>query len=85
MRDWIEEALEVRENCELGNPLLLSHDFTRPIGWKRPLAVHMEPGLSRLVGLSLLPEIREESERLAGMLRRYLKKRMVDEHLPAGA
>lgn len=67
------------DNCEIDNPLLLSHDLTRPIGWSRAVTVHMEPGLSRLVGQQLLPEDEDEVERLASALDGYLQKKLVDE------
>jgi hypothetical protein len=67
------------DNCELGNPLLLNHDFTRPIGWTRAVAIHMEPGLSRLVGQHLIPETENEIDHLAATLNRYLQKKLADE------
>ncbi len=67
------------DNCEIGNPLLLSHDLTRPIGWSRAVAVHMEPGLSRLVGQHLIPENEDELGRLASSLNGYLQTKLVNE------
>jgi hypothetical protein len=67
------------DNCEVGNPLLLSHDFTRPIGWTQAIAVHMEPGSSRLVGHNLIPESKDEMTYLGSLLNGYLQKRLGDE------
>lgn len=37
------------DNWHLGVPMLFSHDIHRPIGWSRPFALHLEPGIARLV------------------------------------
>lgn len=68
------------DNCEIGNPLLLSHDLISPIGWSRTVTVHMEPGLSRLVGQHLIPENEDEVDRLASMLNGYLQAKLVNEY-----
>jgi hypothetical protein len=68
------------DNCEIGNPVLLSHDLTRPIGWSRAVSVHIEPCLSRLVGHQLLPENDDEVEHLESALAGYLQKKLVDEY-----
>lgn len=67
------------DNCEIGNPVLLNHDLTRPIGWSRGVAVHMEPGYSRLVGQHLVPENDREGRQLESVLNGYLQMKLVDE------
>ena len=52
------------ENGEIGNPLDISHDFLRIIGWNFPVALHFEPGLTRLSGISLIPKTSEESKQI---------------------
>jgi len=59
--------------------MTLGHDILRPVGWSRPIAVHFEPGLTRLVGLSLIVETDEESERLFQSLSAYLQVKRVEE------
>ncbi len=70
------------DNCEIGNPLLLRHDFLRPVGWNRPVAVHIESSLTRSVSLSLVPETQEESEQISRSLNAYLQMRLVEECKP---
>ena len=57
-------ALALWENGEIGNPLNISHDSLRIIGWNFPIALHIEPGSTRLFGVSLIPETSEESKRI---------------------
>jgi hypothetical protein len=55
-----------------GMPLLISHDFTRALGWQYPFAVHFEPGLTRLTGLGLMVEGDQETEQLLDALSSHL-------------
>jgi hypothetical protein len=52
------------DNCLLGIPTLVAHDQSRPLGWNYPIAIHIEPGLTRLVGTNLIPETEEDRKRL---------------------
>jgi hypothetical protein len=49
-------------------PLLISHDFTRAMGWQYPFAVHFEPGLTRIAGLGLMVDNQRESKQLSNAL-----------------
>lgn len=62
------------DNAEIGNPSPLSHDSTRPIGWTLPLAIHFEPGLTRLTGCMLVPETREDREQLRILQQEHLNR-----------
>ncbi len=53
---------------DVGMPLLISHDFQRAIGWQYPFAIHFEPGLTRLSGLGLMVDNKEESKQLSDAL-----------------
>lgn len=53
------------DECLLGVPNLVAHDQSRPLGWGYPIAVHIEPGLTRLAGVSLIPETEEDRKRLS--------------------
>src|SRR6185503_17376247 len=57
-----------------GMPMLISHDFTRPLGWQYPFAIHFEPGLTRFVGLGLMVESNHESEQLFNALASHLAR-----------
>jgi hypothetical protein len=52
------------DDCLLGIPNLVAHDQSRPLGWGYPIAIHIEPGLTRLVDVSLIPETEEDRKRL---------------------
>jgi hypothetical protein len=53
---------------DIGMPLLISHDFLRAIGWQYPFGIHFEPGLTRLSGLGLMVDNKEESKQLSDAL-----------------
>jgi hypothetical protein len=57
---------------DVGMPLLISHDFQRAIGWQYPFAIHFEPGLTRLSGLGLMVDNKEESQQLSDALVSYV-------------
>lgn len=57
---------------DVGMPLLISHDFQRAIGWQYPFAIHFEPGLTRLSGLGLMVDNKEESKQLSNALVSYV-------------
>jgi hypothetical protein len=60
------------EAWEIGAPMLIGHDFSRPIGWSSPIALHVEPGLSRLYAVMRVAENAEEGEQLRQRLRAFL-------------
>ena len=52
------------DSCLVGIPSLVAHDHSRPLGWVYPIAAYLEPGLTRLVSVSQLPETREDRDLL---------------------
>jgi hypothetical protein len=60
------------DNFEIGIPNLVSHDFSRPIGWSRPVAIHIEPGVTRLFGLSEIAEKEDEAKEIFQSLNAFL-------------
>lgn len=67
-----------------GIPSTMSHDALRPIGWAWPFAIHIEPGLARLIGFLEVSEP-SERERLLAAYTQYLSKRDEEEareHVP---
>jgi hypothetical protein len=52
------------DGCVHGMPTHLSYDMLRLAGWCRPVAVYLEPGLTRLMGMGELPETEEERREL---------------------
>jgi hypothetical protein len=65
----------LRHSWQIGIPMLLSHDIHRPVGWNRPLGLYLEPGLTRLVGIILLPENTEEQQAIYESHNSYLAKK----------
>lgn len=60
--DTLENILN--QNWITGVPTHIGHDIHRPIGWTRPIGLYFEPGLSRLVGIRLIPETNKEQDYL---------------------
>jgi hypothetical protein len=44
--------------------MCISHDAHRPVGWNLPVGIHLEPGLARLMGISLIAESHDDSQHL---------------------
>jgi hypothetical protein len=47
-----------------GISMNLNHDLTMPVGWVRPLALYLEPGLGRVAGLAHIAENKEETQKV---------------------
>lgn len=47
-----------------GVPMHLGHDMHKPVGWSFPYGLYFQPGLTRSVGLAILPQTEEESKRI---------------------
>jgi hypothetical protein len=56
----LEEALS--DKWLEGVPVNIGHDLHKPLGWGRPFGLYLEPGLSRLMGLTYIPENKEEQQ-----------------------
>lgn len=54
----------IYDTCLLGIPMHISHDLSRPIGWSYPRTVYFEPGLTRTVAVTFLPETEDDNHRL---------------------
>lgn len=54
----LESALQ--QGWKIGTPSFLSHDYHRPVGWSRPLALYFEPNLTQLVGVTQQIESSDE-------------------------
>ncbi|MBM4035568.1 MAG: hypothetical protein FJ291_27825 [Planctomycetes bacterium] len=65
-----------------GIPSFISHDYHRPIGWARGLALHFEPGLVRLVGMWFHPETEEEKSELGELILAAMDRMLVQHVLP---
>lgn len=65
----------MRARWQRGVPNTVSHDATRPIGWTWPFAIHVEPGLVRLIGVTELCEDDAEWDRLLVRYSAYLEER----------
>jgi hypothetical protein len=70
----------LEKNRLVGNPSILGHDMQRPIGWSYPLAVHIEPGLTRLLGVSQTIETDEEAKNLHRHLNQFIYQKAVTDH-----
>jgi hypothetical protein len=59
--------LGLYEESICGVPILVAHDASRLIGWSRPLALFIEPGLTRLTGIGELAETEDEHNKLRNL------------------
>ncbi|MFN0017829.1 MAG: hypothetical protein ACKVP0_06185 [Pirellulaceae bacterium] len=73
----------LEQSWKYGIPTHLGHDRHRLIGWAVSLGIHLQPGLARLLSLTMLPETDEESKALAenaqGQFARQIEERHSDE------
>lgn len=61
-----------------GTPMFISHDYHRPIGISRPLALHLHARQVSLMGLSMLPEGDGEVEAVKAFAQLYLARKLGD-------
>jgi len=62
----------VYESADRGMPALIGHDFTRPIGWTSVQSLLFEPGLTRVLNETLLPETTDERNAVNARLARFI-------------
>lgn len=62
----------LNESFEDGNPSTIQHDVHRPVAWSFPYGLFVEPNLTRLAGMTILPEDDEERANLNNFYRSYL-------------
>jgi hypothetical protein len=72
-------AVALEQGWLLGQPMFLSHDRHRLEGWTRALGIHLEPGLSRLIGLCFVPESQTEGEELKNGVYHFFGRRTAAE------
>lgn len=65
--------LGLYEESIRGIPILVAHDASRLIGWSRPLALFIEPGLTRLTGIGELAETDDEHNKLRSLFVHHLQ------------
>jgi hypothetical protein len=65
-----------------GNPVNIGHDLHRPLGWGRPLGLYLEPGLSRLVAITYLPENKDDWEKITNARYNFITKIQKEECKP---
>lgn len=58
-----------------GLPSAVQHDAHRLIGWSMPIGLYVEPGLTRMAGISLLPENNDEYEKISNAYHRDFYRR----------
>lgn len=62
----------VYESADRGMPVLIGHDFTRPIGWTAVQSLLFEPGLTRALSETLLPETTDERNAVKTRLAQFI-------------
>lgn len=60
--------------ADRGMPALIGHDFTRPIGWTSVQSLLFEPGLTRALSETLLPETTDEHHAVNTRLARFIRE-----------
>lgn len=66
----IEKSLFQKWNT--GTPMFISHDYTRPLGWSKPIGIYISPIDVRLYGKGIVSESAEEKNIIAEKSKRYL-------------
>ena len=65
-----------------GMPMHLGHDLHRPTGWSIPLGLYFEPGITSVVGRTLVAEDKSDSEKIVNAQRNHLVKSFEDSISP---
>lgn len=67
-------ALEksLKEVYDKGMPMLIGHDFHRPIGWILPFGIFIEPKLSRVIASKMVAENGDEIFKVQNALQNFL-------------
>lgn len=78
------EALEksLKVTFEKGVPLLIGHDFHRPVGWNVPFGLFIEPGLTRLLAKKMVATDTDELQIFRKALGNYLGKTYSEDFIP---
>lgn len=75
-------ASALQDEYMLGVPLMVAHDASRLIGWTRPLALYIEPGLARVANLVEMAEDDEEHRQLVNYFAYFLHQRHIEANAP---
>lgn len=68
----------VYDACLMGVPTLTAHDQSRPIGWIFPHSVHIEPGLTRAVGISHIADDANDWKHLEARFNHHYYKTLIE-------
>lgn len=71
--DALEKSLY--DNYLNGIPNLLIHDWHKPVGWIFPKGLHIEPKLTSLIGVKLLPENKDDFQKIAITYNNFLRNK----------
>ena len=77
-----EMARALRAHWRTGLPSTISHDAHRLAGWTLPTAVSITPSATRLHGVSIIPETKEEQTALENRYQHHLSVRIDEETKP---
>ena len=72
----LEDAL--RKNFNRGLPMLIGHDFHRPIGWTIPFALFIEPRLARLFAKKVIATNQEELLVFGNAVNGFLNQKVME-------
>jgi hypothetical protein len=77
-------ALEksLKTTYDKGVPLLIGHDFHKPIGWNVPFGLFIEPGLTRLLAKKMQATSFDDLKIVRNALSNYLGKTYARDFLP---
>ncbi|MES1222284.1 MAG: hypothetical protein ABUT20_42705, partial [Bacteroidota bacterium] len=76
----MEKSLKV--TYDSGVPMLLGHDFHKPIGWNVPFGLFIEPGLTRLLAKKIQAANTDDLKIVRKALGNYLDKTYSKDFLP---
>lgn len=78
------EALEksLKTTFDKGMPMLLSHDFHKPIGWNVPFGLFIEAGLTRLLAKKIIATNTEDLKIVRTAVGNYLGETYSEDFLP---
>src|SRR5258705_10101056 len=75
----LEKSLKV--TYAKGVPMLIGHDFRRPIGWNVPFGLFIEPGLTRMLSKKLVASNVDELQMFRKAVENYVGKTYYEDFL----
>ncbi|MGZ3859533.1 MAG: hypothetical protein ACXVC6_13530 [Bacteroidia bacterium] len=72
----------LKDVFDKGTPMLIGHDFHRPIGWNVPFGIFIEPHLGRMISKKIVASDNNELSRIQRAVQNFLSVRYAEKFIP---